>query len=336
VTGSAGAPAVEATGLQYSYPAKRGVTIRPALAGVGFAVQPGEVFGFLGPNGGGKSTLFRILATLVRPDAGSLHVFGADLATRAREIRRGLGVVFQSPSLDLQLTVRENLVHQGHLYGLRGRDLAGRIAAGLERFGLAERAGQRAKELSGGLRRRAEIAKALLHAPRLLLLDEPSTGLDPGARRDLWETLAALRGEGVTVLLTTHFMEEGDRCGRLALLSRGTVVAEGTPAELKGEIGGDVITLTGLPGMPGLETDPEALARDLAALHPGLDFQVRDGAVRLEHAGGHELAARLAGSLPGRIGAVTVARPTLEDVFLRRTGHRLYEDGRDETTEAAA
>jgi ABC-2 type transport system ATP-binding protein len=329
----ASVPAVEALGLQFSYPAKRNVPARPALAGVSFAVQPGEVFGFLGPNGGGKSTLFRILATLVRPDAGSLRVFGADLATRAREIRRGLGVVFQSPSLDLQLTVRENLLHQGRLYGLGGRDLAARIAAGLERFGLAERAGQRARELSGGLRRRAEIAKALLHTPRLLLLDEPSTGLDPGARRDLWDTLAALRGEGVTVLLTTHFMEEGDRCGRLALLSRGTVVAEGTPAELKGEIGGDVITLTGLTG---LDTDPETLARDLAALHPGLDFQLRDGAVRLEHAGGHELAARLAGSLPGRIGAVTVARPTLEDVFLRRTGHRLYEDDRDETTEAAA
>jgi ABC-2 type transport system ATP-binding protein len=297
---------------------------------VSFAVEPGEVFGFLGPNGGGKSTLFRILATLVRPDAGSLHVFGADLATRAREIRRSLGVVFQNPSLDLQLTVRENLVHQGHLYGLGGRDLAARIAAGLERFGLAERAGQRARELSGGLRRRAEIAKALLHTPRLLLLDEPSTGLDPGARRDLWDTLAALSGEGVTVLLTTHFMEEGDRCGRLALLSRGTIVAEGTPQALKGEIGGDVITLT------GLEIDPATLAGELAALHPGLDFQVRDGAVRLEHAGGHELAARLAGSLPGRIGAVTVARPTLEDVFLRRTGHRLYEDDRDEAAEAAA
>jgi ABC-2 type transport system ATP-binding protein len=335
VAGSASGPAVEAAGLQFSYPAKRNVPARPALAGVSFAVEPGEIFGFLGPNGGGKSTLFRILATLVRPDAGSLRVFGADLATRAREIRRVLGVVFQSPSLDLQLTVRENLVHQGHLYGLGGRDLAARIAAGLERFGLAERAGQRALELSGGLRRRAEIAKALLHAPRLLLLDEPSTGLDPGARRDLWDTLAALRGVGVTVLLTTHFMEEGDRCGRLALLSAGTVVAEGTPQGLKGEIGGDVITLTGTAGMTGLDADAnaaEALARDLAALHPGLGFQVRDGAVRLEHEGGHELAARLAGSLPGRIGAVTVARPTLEDVFLRRTGHRLY----DEASEAAA
>ena len=314
-------PAVEAQGLRFSYPARRGAPARPALAGVDFQVAAGEIFGFLGPNGGGKTTLFRILATLARPDAGSLRVFGADLATQAREIRRRLGVVFQSPSLDLQLTVRENLVHQGHLYGLGGRDLDPRVAAGLERFGLAERGNQRAKELSGGLRRRAEIAKALLHEPRLLLLDEPSTGLDPGARRDLWETLEALRASGVTVLLTTHFMDEGDRCDRLVLLSRGAVVAEGTPAALKEEIGGDVITLTG--------RDPEGLARDLAALHPELAPVVQDGAVRLERERGHELAARLAEALPGRIESITVARPSLEDVFLRRTGHRLYEEGEE-------
>jgi ABC-2 type transport system ATP-binding protein len=320
VSSSSGtAPAVEARGVRFSYPVKRrSGPVRPALAGVDFQVEPGEIFGFLGPNGGGKSTLFRILATLARPESGSLRIFGADLDTQAREVRRRLGVVFQSPSLDLQLTVRENLVHQGHLYGLGGRDLAGRIAAGLERFGLTERVGQRAAELSGGLRRRVEIAKALLHEPRLLLLDEPSTGLDPGARRDLWETLEALRTIGVTVLLTTHFMEEGDRCDRLVLLSRGTIVAEGTPADLKREIGGDVITLIG--------ADPEALAREIAALHPGLSPEARDGAVRLERERGHELAARLAEALPGRIESVTVARPSLEDVFLRRTGHRLYDD----------
>jgi ABC-2 type transport system ATP-binding protein len=329
--------AVEARGVRFSYPAKRrgGGSARPALAGVDFQVAAGEVFGFLGPNGGGKTTLFRLLATLARPESGALRVFGADLATQAREVRRRLGVVFQSPSLDLHLTVRENLVHQGHLYGLGGRDLAGRIAAGLERFGLAERADQRAKELSGGLRRRVEIAKALLHAPRLLLLDEPSTGLDPGARHDLWETLEALRAQGVTVLLTTHFMEEGDRCDRLVLLSRGTIVAEGTPAALKGEIGGDVVTVTGVASH-----DPEELARlarDIAALHPGLAPLVREGTVRLERERGHELAARLAEALPGRIESVTVARPSLEDVFLRRTGHRLYseEDEGNEGEDAA-
>ena len=326
----AGEVAVEARGVRFSYPARRGrrgtsaQAARLALAGVDFQVAAGEIFGFLGPNGGGKTTLFRILATLARPESGTLHVFGADLATQAREVRRRLGVVFQSPSLDLQLTVQENLLHQGHLHGLRGQDLAGRIAAGLDRFGLTDRADQRAAELSGGLRRRAEIAKALLHAPHLLLLDEPSTGLDPGARRDLWETLEALRAQGVTVLLTTHFMEEGDRCDRLALLSRGMIVASGAPAALKGEIGGDVVTVTGRAGRDSGELT--RLAEDIAGLLPGLVPQVREGAVRLESERGHELAARLAAELPGRIESVTVARPTLEDVFLRRTGHRLYSD----------
>jgi ABC-2 type transport system ATP-binding protein len=333
VAGEPGSPAaVEARDIRFSYPVKRGGggSARPALAGVDFQVAAGEIFGFLGPNGGGKTTLFRLLATLARPESGSLHVFGADLATQAREVRRRLGVVFQSPSLDLQLTVRENLVHQGHLHGLGGRDLAARIAAGLERFGVTERADQRTKELSGGLRRRVEIAKALLHQPRLLVLDEPSTGLDPGARHDLWETLEELRAQGVTVLLTTHFMEEGDRCDRLVLLSRGTIVAEGAPAALKAEIGGDVVTVTGLTGR-----DPGELAREIAALNPELSPVVQGGAVRLERERGHELAARLTEALPGRIDSVTVARPSLEDIFLRRTGHRLYDEGEDEREDAA-
>ena len=310
-------PAVVARGVELTYPGRRGAAPTKALAGVGFAVAPGEIYGFLGPNGGGKSTLFRILATLARPDRGEVEVFGADLVREAAAVRRRLGVVFQNPSLDLVLTVGENLTYQGHLYGLSGRELDARIGAALERFGLADRRGQRAKELSGGLRRRAEIAKALLHRPSLLLLDEPSTGLDPAARRDLWSALDELRRGGVTVLLTTHFMEEGDRCDRLALLDRGGVVAEGAPAALKEAIGGDVVTLTG--------PDPEALARDLAARWPELAPEVRDGAVRVERERGHELAARLAEALSGRIDSMTVARPTLEDVFLRRTGRRLEE-----------
>jgi ABC-2 type transport system ATP-binding protein len=302
--------------VEYTYPARRNFPAHKALAGLDFQVAPGEIFGFLGPNGGGKTTLFRILATLAPPESGSVHVFGADLRTQAREVRRRLGVVFQNPGLDLQLTAAENLTHQGNLYGLRGRDLARRIDRQLERFGLADRRGQRTRELSGGLRRRAEIAKALLHEPRLLLLDEPSTGLDPAARRDLWATLEELRRDGVTVLLTTHFMEEGDRCDRLALIDRGVLVAEGAPAALKEEIGGDVVTLNGL--------DPAALARDLAARFPELAPVVREGSVRLERERAHEWVARLVEALPGRVDAVTVARPTLEDVFLHRTGHRLY------------
>jgi ABC-2 type transport system ATP-binding protein len=325
--GAGGTSAVEARGLEYLYPGRRGQAPRKALAGLSFRVEPGEIFGFLGPNGGGKTTLFRILATLAAPAAGEVRVFGADLARQAAEVRRRLGVVFQNPGLDLQLTVRENLLHHGHLYGLRGAALAGRIDAALERFGLTDRRGQRALELSGGLRRRAEIAKSLLHGPRLLLLDEPSTGLDPGARRDLWATLEGLKADGVTVLLTTHFMEEGDRCDRLALIQGGALVAEGTPAALKEEIGGDVITLTG--------PEPERLAADLAARFPDLAFAVRDGAVRLERERAHELVARLVEALPGRVASVTVARPTLEDVFLRRTGRGLYAEGADRKEHAA-
>jgi ABC-2 type transport system ATP-binding protein len=312
---SPGPAAIEAKGIEFSYGDRR------ALHGLDFTIAPGEIFGFLGPNGGGKTTLFRILATLASPSAGTLRVFGADLAREASRVRRLLGVVFQSPSLDLQLTVHENLLHQGHLYGLRGAELQRRIDAGLARFGIADRAGERAEKLSGGLRRRAEIAKALLHEPRLLLLDEPSTGLDPGARRDLWSALDTLRREGVTVLLTTHFMEEGDRCDRLALLSGGKIVAEGSPAALKDEIGGDVVTLTG--------PDPEALARDLTAP------RVQEGGVRLERERAHELVARLVEALPGRVTSVTVARPTLEDVFLRRTGYGLFtqEDAEPEPEE---
>jgi ABC-2 type transport system ATP-binding protein len=311
-------PAVAARGIELTYPGRRGAAPTRALAGVDFDVAPGEIYGFLGPNGGGKSTLFRILATLARPDRGEVRIFGADLVREAAAVRRRLGVVFQSPSLDLVLTVGENLTHQGHLYGLSGRDLEARIGSALERFGLGDRRGQRARELSGGLRRRAEIAKALLHRPDLLLLDEPSTGLDPAARRDLWSALDELRRGGVTVLLTTHFMEEGDRCDRLALIDRGGVVAAGSPAALKAAIGGDVITLTG--------PYPEALARDLALRWPELEPAVQDGAVRVEREHGHELVARLAATLSGRIDAVTVARPTLEDVFLRRTGRRLGEE----------
>ncbi|HVG08573.1 MAG TPA: ATP-binding cassette domain-containing protein [Thermoanaerobaculia bacterium] len=304
--------AVEARGVEYAYRSRKGV--HQALAGLSFEVAPGEIYGFLGPNGGGKTTLFRILATLARPQGGEVRVFGTD---NPAAVRRLLGVVFQNPSLDIHLTVRENLVHQGHLYGLSGGNLSQRIDAALERFGLAERRDQKALELSGGLRRRVEIAKSLLHKPRLLLLDEPSTGLDPGARRDLWSTLDGLRKEGVTVLLTTHFMEEGDRCDRLALIDRGSLVAEGSPGALKEEIGGDVVTLTG--------PDPDGLVRDLATRFPEIAPEIRDGTVRLEHERGHELVTRLIEALPGRVDAVTVARPTLEDVFLQRTGRRLYQ-----------
>jgi ABC-2 type transport system ATP-binding protein len=280
---------------------------RVALADVSFSVRPGEIFGLAGPNGSGKTTLFRILATALAPSAGSARVAGADLSDAAA-VRRRIGVVFQAPALDLKLTARENLVHHGWLYGLRGRLLRKRAQELLERFGLAERADERVETLSGGLRRRVELAKALLHEPQVLLLDEPSGSLDPGARRDLWDHLRALRG--VTVLLTTHLMEEADRCDRLGILHRGRLVALGAPAELRAEVGGDVVTVRA--------RDAAGLAATLRERF-GVAAEASDGVVRLSRERGHEFVSALYEAFPDRIEAVTVARPSLEDVFHLKT-----------------
>src|SRR5215813_9555798 len=217
---------------------------RPALNGVSFDVQPAELFGLLGPNGSGKTTLFRILSTLMVPVGGRAVIMGYDTAREPNQVRRHIGVVFQAQSIDVKLTAAENLYHQGHLYGLHGSALKMRVNEMLERVALANRAGDKAETFSGGMQRRLELAKGLLHHPSVLLLDEPTTGLDPGARRDLWQYLQILRDEErVSVIVTTHLMEEADRCDRLAILNEGKLVALGTPAELKQEIGGDVIWL---------------------------------------------------------------------------------------------
>src|SRR5438270_5204645 len=217
---------------------------RTALNGVSFDVRPAELFGLLGPNGSGKTTLFRILSTLMLPTAGRATILGCDAVQEPARLRRQIGVVFQAQSIDLKLTAYENLWHQGHLYGLRGATLKKRIEEILSRVGLADRAQELVETFSGGMQRRIELAKGLLHHPGVLLLDEPTTGLDPGARRDLWQYLATLRDEEhVTVIVTTHLMEEAERCDRLAILNEGNLVALGTPAELKREIGGDVILI---------------------------------------------------------------------------------------------
>ncbi len=217
---------------------------RTALNGVSFDVRPAELFGLLGPNGSGKTTLFRILSTLMLPTAGRATIMGCDAAQDPARLRRQIGVVFQAQSVDIKLTAYENLWHQGHLYGLRGPALKKRIHEILSRVGLADRAKELVETFSGGMQRRIELAKGLLHHPGVLLLDEPTTGLDPGARRDLWQYLQTLRDEEqVSVLVTTHLMEEAERCDRLAIMSEGNLVALGTPAELKSEIGGDVVLL---------------------------------------------------------------------------------------------
>ena len=212
---------------------------RCALDHVNFSVYRGEVFGFLGPNGSGKTTLFKILSTLITPTSGVINVFGHDIHTEQKSIRKLLGVVFQRPALDVKLTVIENLRHQGHLYGLRGRQLNHRINELLIQFDLNDRKKDLVEELSGGLQRRVEIAKALLHSPQVLLLDEPSSGLDIGVRRQLSEYLSILaENEDISILLTTHLMDEADECSRVAILDDGRLVALGTPDELKSKIGG--------------------------------------------------------------------------------------------------
>jgi len=285
---------------------------RVALDNLSFDVAPGTIFGLLGPNGSGKSTLFRILATMMAPTSGQATIDGFDVVRQAGQVRRRIGVVFQSPSLDRKLTVRENLIAQGHLYGLSGAVLRARVGSTLERLGLADRAGDLVETLSGGLRRRVEIAKALLYGPSVLLLDEPSTGLDPAARLELISAIAALRdGHGVTVLLATHVLEEADRCDRLLLLHRGRRVAEGTPAELKSRVGGDVVLLE--------VADPETM-RDRIRERFGVQPQAADGALRVEIANGHRFVTEAVEAFPGAIRSISLRKPTLEDVFLDETG----------------
>jgi len=291
---------------------------RLALDDVSLRVAAREIFGLLGPNGGGKTTLFRILSTLVRPTSGTASILGLDLRRDVTALRARIGVVFQAPSLDKKLRVRENLAHQGHLYGLSGAALQERIDHLLIEFNLRERARDLVETLSGGLQRRVEIAKSLLHRPELLLLDEPSTALDPGARIDLWQTLYRLRDrQNVTVLMTTHLMEEAERCDRVAIIDQGRIVAEGTPEELRAEIGGDVISAR--------SRDATSLGEKIAD-SLGLEVNVLNDEVRMEHPDGASFVARLAATFPGEIDSVTLAKPTLEDVFIAKTGRRLSED----------
>ena len=288
---------------------------RRALDDVSFDVRAAEIFGLLGPNGSGKTTLFRILSTLMLPTEGRATIMGHDAAREPNQVRREIGVVFQAASVDAKLTAAENLRHHGHLYGLRGSALKRRIAEMLGRVGLADRANDRVEKLSGGQQRRVELAKGLLHHPSVLLLDEPSTGLDPGARRDLWLYLKMLRDEErVTVVVTTHLMEEAEHCDRLAILNEGKLVALGTPAELKHEIGGEVIVMEA--------RDPESLARRITERFG--PCSVIDGKVRLEREHGHRFVTDVVEAFPGEIDSISVSKPTLEDVFIDRTGHRFW------------
>lgn len=307
-----GPPAIDVDRVSYSYGTRR------ALKNVSLEVKEGEVFALVGPNGGGKTTLFRLISTLVPMQTGQIRIRGASVSEQLFDVRRQIGVVFQAPSLDRKLTVQENLEQQAALYGLAGADFSGRSQEMLRHLGLFERSGDLVETLSGGLRRRLDLARGMLHLPRVLLLDEPSTGLDPGVRSDLWQYLRALRAEyGTTILLTTHLLEEADRADRVGILHEGALVSLGSPQELRATVGGKSVLIDC--------SRPEELAARIRERF-GCDAQVVDDQVRL--AGSDEVGwpDRLMEAFPEQIEAVRLGKPTLEDVFIARTGHRFWQE----------
>jgi ABC-2 type transport system ATP-binding protein len=288
------------------------------LVDLSFEIAPAEIFAVLGPNGGGKTTLFRLLSTLIPLQAGSVAVLGHDLTREQQAIRQMMGVVFQAPSLDRKLTVAENIRLQAVLYGLFGVELSRRLDELLEHFALRDRAGELTERLSGGLRRRVELAKGMIHQPQLQLLDEPSTGLDPAARSYLWQYLRQLRqSQATTIVLTTHFLDEADGADRIAILNEGRLVALGRPDELRAEVGGDSITIEA--------QDPDSLA---AEIRQSLELPARvvDDTVRLEVKDGHTWISRIVETFSGRVAGIRLGKPTLEDVFIAKTGHRFWRE----------
>jgi ABC-2 type transport system ATP-binding protein len=304
-------PALEVRDLSHTY------GDRLALAGISFEVARGEIFALLGPNGGGKTTLFKIVTTLMRPGGGDARIFGLSATSEPAGVREKIGVVFQEPSLDPKLTALENMIHHGHFYGMRGRALRDQAMALLDTFSLKDRAGDIIETLSGGLRRRVELAKALLPGPELLFADEPSTGLDPGARLEFAAELERLRVErGTTIVLTTHFMEEADSADRVGILHEGNLVALGKPDDLKESLGGEVVVIeTG---------DPDSLCTKIRE-HFDLKSHPVDGTVRIEIPRAHEFIPKVVEAFPGEVSSLSFGRPTLEDVFIQKTGRKFWE-----------
>ena len=313
--------AIEAESLVKTYP--RGVR---ALDGVSFGVAAGSVFGLVGPNGAGKSTTVKILTTLSRPDSGAAEVAGIDVLRRPDDVRRAIGCVAQKSGVDVHASGRENMLLQGRLYGMSGRELSLRVDTMLERFGLADAARRVTSTYSGGMQRKLYVAMGLVHSPQVLFLDEPTTGLDPEARADMWSEIERLAGEeGLTILLTTHYLEEADRlANRLAIVDQGRIVAQGSPEELKSELRGDAVHIE----LDVVETNGRVAAA-LADLGDVRDVVVARG--RLLHArsdNGARAVPVMLQALEARgvpVVSVTVARPSLDDVYLKYTGRR-YEE----------
>ena len=298
--------AVEVVGLEKRYGEVE------AVRGVDFRVEPGETFGFLGPNGAGKSTTINILCTLARPTAGSARVAGHDVRTERDEVRRSIGLVFQDPTLDIDLTAEQNLRFHGELYGVPKALLDRRIDDLLGLVGLSERRGSVVETFSGGMKRRLEIARGLLHSPRVLFLDEPTIGLDPQSRASVWEYVRALKeSEDITVFLTTHYMDEAENCDRIAIMSQGRIVALDTPDALKAAVGKDRVQIT--------TADDEAAIASLRSAF-GIEAGMHSGEVTFAVADGERFVPRLFAELGVPIRSVSVASPSLDDVFLSHTG----------------
>jgi len=288
-----------------------------AVDGVSFVVPSGQIFGFLGPNGAGKSTTIKILCTLLPPSAGRARVAGHDVVAAPGLVRRSLGLLFQDPSVDDRLTGRENLKIHCMIYGVPRVERRARIDDALEWIGLSAEANQRVRKFSGGMRRRLEVARALLHRPRILFLDEPTTGLDPQTRRALWDRLHELRErEQLTIFLTTHYMDEAENCDRLAIIDHGKLVAEGSPEELRGRAGEERVTLS--------TADDARAAQELRARF-GLEPQVTDRGLEFPVSKGEEFLAKLAG-FPVELQRLSLQKPTLEDAFIALTGHSIRPD----------
>jgi ABC-2 type transport system ATP-binding protein len=302
--------AVSIRGLRKSYD---GVE---AVSGIDLDVPPGELFGFLGPNGAGKSTTINILCTLVRPTAGRATVAGYDVAEARDEVRRHIGLVFQEPTVDLYLTAEQNLRFHAEVYGMPRAVVGERMAAVLDLVGLAGERRRPVRTFSGGMKRRLEIARGLLHSPRVLFLDEPTIGLDPESRTTLWTYVDELRRrEQITIFLTTHYMDEAERCDRIAIVDQGRIVALGAPADLKATVGEDHV-------VAATADDAAAAARIRDEL--GVPASCDESGVTVLASDGAQFVPRLF-ELGIEVHSVTVARPTLDDVFLAYTGNRMRE-----------
>ena len=307
------ATVIDAKSLSYSYGE------RTALRDLNFSVGEGCLFGLLGPNGSGKTTLFRLLSTLISVQKGYLEICGHDVSTNQAQVRKQLGVTFQSAAVDVRLTVRENLSCHGHIYGLYGSLLRERMASLLERFGLVDRASTLVGQLSGGLKRRVELAKGLMHDPRVLLLDEPTSGLDPRARQDFWDlVLNDVRGSGTTVVVATHLMSEAELCDQLLLLDQGQKVAEGSPVELQSRLAGERLTLRMRDASSVQAAVEKAVNSTVTVSGNQLSVRVNDPATQI---------TILLNQFRDEIQGLELTRPSLDDVFLELTGRSLLVSG---------